>query len=322
MIIISYYGIFMKSSDIIFVAGHNGMVGSAILRALKHNGFNNIVLATRSELNLLKKREVESFFQNKKPDYVFLAAAKVGGIRANIQYPVEFLYENLEIQNNILYSCNLYKVKKVVFLGSSCIYPANCPQPMKEEYLMTGPLEPTNEGYALAKIAGLKLAQYYTQEYGLNCLCPMPCNLYGNNDSFDPINSHVLSALVKKFVDAVEEKQENVTIWGTGTARREFMHVDDLADALLFLVEHWTVPDIINVGTGTDISIFNLAHLIAKKVNYYGTINWDSSMPDGMKQKCLDVSKLQSLGYKHKISLERGIEDVIKEYLIFKENKH
>jgi GDP-L-fucose synthase len=304
----------MHKNDKMYVAGHRGMVGSAIVRALKREGYSNIILATREELDLQERMEVELFFKKTKPDYVFLAAARVGGIQANIQYPVEFLSENLTIQNNVIRSCHEHSVKKLIFLGSSCIYPAKCPQPIKEEYLMTGPLEPTNEGYALAKIAGLKLAQYYAQEYGLNCLCPMPCNLYGYNDCFDPQNSHVLSALVKKFVDAVDEDQKSITMWGTGVARREFMHVDDLADALLFLVNHWNVPDIINIGSGTDISIFELAQLIAKKVDYQGMIEWDSSKPDGMMRKCLDVSKLEALGFHNRISLDKGIEGVIQEY--------
>jgi GDP-L-fucose synthase len=304
----------MQKSDRIYVAGHKGMVGSAIVRALNRNGFHNLITATRQELDLKEKSNVESFFKTEKPDFVFLAAAKVGGIQANMRYPVEFLYENLMIQNNIIHSCHAQQVKKVIFLGSSCIYPNQCPQPIKEEYLMTGPLEPTNEGYALAKIAGLKLAQYYNKEYGLACLCPMPCNLYGKNDSFDPANSHVLSALVKKFVDAGGENNKNVTLWGSGNARREFMHVDDLAEAVLFLVDRWNVADIINVGSGTDISIRDLAELIARKTNYNGSISWDTSMPDGMMQKCLDVSKLHALGFRSKISLDTGIDDVVRQY--------
>lgn len=304
----------MKETDKIFVAGHNGMVGSAIVRALQRQKFNNIIFRSRQELDLLDKTSVESFFDIEKPDIVILAAAKVGGIRANMEYPVEFLYDNLSIQNNVIHCCHINQVKKFVFLGSSCIYPANAPQPIKEDYLMTGPLEPTNEGYALAKIAGLKLAQYYSQEYGLDCLCPMPCNLYGFNDSFDPLNSHVLSAIVRKFVDAVDEGKDNVVMWGTGKARREFMHVDDLADAILFLIDHWKGSSIINVGTGTDVTIADLANLIAKKINYTGTISWDTSMPDGMLKKCLDITKLHSLGFTAKIPLERGIENVIQEY--------
>jgi len=310
----------MKKDDCIYVAGHKGMVGSAIVRALQRDGFKNIVTASRQELDLKDTIEVSRFFKKNQPDFVFLAAAKVGGIQANIRHPVEFLYENLEIQNNIIHSCHDNHVKKLIFLGSSCIYPAKCPQPIKEEYLLTGPLEPTNEGYALAKIAGLRLAQYYSKEYGSDCLCPMPCNLYGHSDSFDPVNSHVLSALVKKFVDAVEDDEKEVTMWGSGKARREFMHVDDLACALLFLVDAWKTSDIINVGSGSDISINELATLIAKKTRYNGSIIWDVSMPDGMMQKCLDVTKLHTLGFRSKIPLETGIDAVIQEYKQIKES--
>lgn len=304
----------MRLHDNIYIAGHKGMVGSAIVRALQKRGFTNLIIATRQELDLLDTAGVDGFFQVKRPDYVFLAAAKVGGIKANLTYPVEFLMENLIIQNNIISCCHKYQVKKLIFLGSSCIYPARCPQPMKEEYLLTGPLEPTNEGYALAKIAGLRLAHYYHKEYGLDCLCPMPCNLYGHNDNFDPDNSHVLSALVKKFVDAVDNNEKNVILWGTGDARREFLHVDDLAEALLFLVDHWHQPEIINVGSGSDISIKELAELMARKTGYTGSISWDTSMPDGMMRKCLDISLLQTLGYQSQIPLEVGIVQVIKEY--------
>ena len=308
----------MLSQDRIYIAGHKGMVGSAIVRALSAKGYTNLITATRQELDLLNTATVDIFFKSNKPDYVFLAAAKVGGIKANLTHPVEFLLENLIIQNNIISSCHKYKVKKLIFLGSSCIYPAQCPQPMKEESLLTGPLEPTNEGYALAKIAGLRLAQYYNKEYGLDCLCPMPCNLYGHNDNFDPEISHVLSGLVKKFVDAVDNNEKNVILWGTGAARREFLHVDDLAEALLFLVDHWHQPEIINVGSGFDISIKELAELIARITGYTGNMTWDTSMPDGMMRKCLDITKLTSLGYQSKIPLEGGIEGVIKEYKAFK----
>ena len=304
----------MQKNDRIYVAGHNGMVGSAIVRALRKRGFQNLIIASRQELDLRDKLKVESFFNKTKPDYVILAAAKVGGIKANIQFPVEFLYENLLIQNNVIRCSYESRIKKLIFLGTSCVYPAQCQQPIKEEYLLTGPLEPTNEGYALAKIAGLKLAQYFYKEYGMECLCPIPCNLYGQKDSFDPDNSHVLSALVKKFVDAVDEDKKNVTIWGSGRARREFMHVDDLVDALLLLIDKWQGPEIINVGSGTDIAIKDLAKLIATKTKYTGSVTWDTTMPDGMMQKCLDVSKLNSLGYKQRISLETGIEGVIQEY--------
>ncbi len=308
----------MNQKDKVFVAGHNGMVGSAIIRALHAKGFTQIITATRRELDLCDFVKVELFFRDTKPDYVFLAAAKVGGIEANRRSPADFLLENLRIQNNVIHQSYKTGVKKLIFLGSSCIYPRECPQPMKEEYLLTGPLEPTNEGYALAKIAGLKLAQFYQQQYGLHCINPMPCNLYGTNDSFDLNNSHVLSALVKKFVDAVDDHKKEVALWGSGIARREFMHVDDLAQALLFLVDVWDSPEIINVGWGSDISIKELAYLIAKKAGFQGEIKWDTAMPDGMLRKCLDVSKLTSLGYRPSINLPQGAAQTIAEYVAIK----
>ena len=304
----------MKKDAKIYVAGHAGMVGSAIMRALSARGYSQLITASHAAVDLCDASAVGRFLKEKRPQYVFLAAAKVGGIQANKSHPVEFLRDNLTIQNNIIHHACLNEVKKLVFLGSSCIYPRECPQPMKEESLMTGPLEPTNEGYALAKIAGLRLAQYYQREYGLECLNPMPCNLYGANDSFDPANSHVLSALVKRFVDAAEARTPEVTLWGSGIARREFLHVDDLARALLLLVEKWHSPEIINVGCGADVSIKELASLIAGKTGYLGKISWDTTMPDGMLRKCLDVSKLNALGYRPEITLEQGIEGVIADY--------
>lgn len=304
----------MKKDDKIFVAGHKGMVGSAIVRSLRSEGYANIITVIREELDLRNEKAVESFFESEKPDYVFLAAAKVGGIKANITYPVEFLRDNLMIQNNIIHQCYKTGVKKLVFLGSSCVYPRECPQPMKEEYLLTGPLEPTNEGYALAKIAGLRLVQYYYKEYGLKSICPMSCNLYGTGDSFDLDNSHVLAALVRKFVDAVNEEKDKVVLWGSGIARREFMHVDDLAMALLFLLERWDSPEIINVGSGEDVSIKELADMVSRKVGFKGKITWDTKMPDGMPKKCLDSSKLKALGFKPQIPLEEGIVMVIEDY--------
>jgi len=249
---------------------------------------------------------------------VIMAAAKVGGINANRQSPAEFLYDNLMIQCNLIHQSYRSQVRQLVFLGSSCIYPRECPQPMREEYLLTGSLEPTNEGYALAKIAGLKMAQYYQRQYGLPCLCPMPCNLYGPKDSFDPNHSHVLTALVKKFVDAVDERKMEVTLWGTGIARREFLHVDDLAKAVLFLMKEWPSPEIINVGSGRDLSIRELAEIIAEKTHYAGAINWNNSMPDGMLRKCLDVSKIQALGFNPEIDLSDGINQIISEYRSYK----
>ncbi len=290
------------------------MVGSSIISQLKKSGYNNIITATSNELDLKDRGAVDNFFRSNSIEYVFLAAAKVGGIKANISHPAEFLYDNLMIQNNIFECCRKYGIKKLLFLGSSCIYPKDCPQPMKEEYLMTGPLEPTNEGYALAKIAGLKMALYYNQQYGLNTICPMPCNLYGANDHFDPENSHVLSALVKKFVDAVEDDTKKVVLWGSGIARREFLNVEDLSVALLFLMEKWNHPEIINVGWGDDISIRDLATLVAKKTGYHGQIEWDTTMPDGMLRKCMDISKITALGFTPKITLDEGIIRMISDY--------
>lgn len=309
----------MEKQDCIYVAGHRGMVGSAILRALEEKKFENIVTASRAGLDLRNTSEVQNFIAKNKPDYVFLAAAKVGGIQANRTFPADFLYDNLMIQNNVIHACHLNNVKKVLFLGSSCIYPRECPQPMKEEYLLTGPLEPTNEGYALAKIAGLKMAEYYHRQYGLNCVCPMPCNLYGTNDSFDPRNSHVISALVKKFVDARDQGENGVEVWGSGSARREFMHVDDAARACLFLMEKWDSPEIVNVGPGTDISIKDLAGVIAGMVGFTGDLKWNTAMPDGMMKKCLDVSKMNALGFKPEITLEIGLRQVINDYQNLKE---
>jgi GDP-L-fucose synthase len=304
----------MKLSNRIFVAGHRGMVGSALVRALEKSGYTSIVTASRQEVDLRDTASVADFFARERPDYVLLAAAKVGGIQANRMAPATFLYDNLMIQNNVIHEAYRTGVKKLVFLGSSCVYPRDCPQPMREEYLMTGPLEPTNEGYAIAKIAGLKMVQYYHQQYGLSGICPMPCNLYGPNDSFDPQHSHVLSALVKKFSDAADEGKTEVTMWGTGSARREFLHVDDLARAVLFLMDRCDSPEIINVGSGTDVSIRELAEMIARKVGYEGKLVWDTSMPDGMPRKCMDVSKLSALGFSPAIPVEEGVDQVIAEY--------
>lgn len=298
----------------VYVAGHRGLVGSAMVRHLRDEGFQNIISATRCELDLRDPSAVRAFFGLTRPQVVILAAARVGGIQANRTSPGEFLYDNLMIQNNVIFQAKEHRAERLVFLGSSCIYPRECPQPMKEEHLMAGPLEPTNEGYALAKIAGLRLAQYYEQQYGLRSLCPIPCNLYGSNDSFDPQHSHVLSALVRRFVDAAEAGLAEVTLWGTGIARREFLHVDDLARALLFLLESDRSSAIINVGSGTDVSIRELADLITAKVGYRGELRWDPSMPDGMMRKCLDVSRMRDLGFVPAIALSDGIDDVISEY--------
>lgn len=311
----------MNKSDKIFIAGHRGMVGSALLRLFKKSGYENIVTAEKSELDLTDQKMTADFFDAVRPAHVILAAAKVGGIQANRKYPAEFLYENLVIQNNVIHQCYEKNARTIVFLGSSCIYPRECPQPIREEYLLTGPLEPTNEGYALAKIAGLRMAQYYSKEYGIRAVNPMPCNLYGTNDSFDPEKSHVLSALVKKLVDARDAKTPVVTMWGSGIARREFMHVDDLARAVIFLIFNYGSSEIINVGSGYDISIRELAEKIALKTGYDGKMKWDTSMPDGMLRKCLDVSKLKALGFEPSISLDAGIDEMITEYKKIKSNK-
>ncbi|HEX6641756.1 MAG TPA: GDP-L-fucose synthase [Thermoanaerobaculia bacterium] len=297
-----------------FVAGHRGMVGSAMVRALTRAGYTNLLTAPRESLDLRDRRAVAEFFRRERPEVVILSAAKVGGINANRLLPAEFLYDNLIVQTNVIDESRLAGVKLLVFLGSSCIYPRECPQPMKEEYLLTGPLEPTNEAYALAKIAGLRMAYYYEKQYGMRVVCPMPTNLYGTNDNFDPQNSHVLSALVKKFSDAADAGADRVTVWGSGTARREFLHVDDAARGILLLMEQWHSPEIINLGVGEDITIRELAQLIAAKAGFTDAIDWDTSMPDGMPRKLLDVSKIAALGFKPEIALEEGIERTIAEY--------
>lgn len=304
----------MNNTSKIYIAGHKGMVGSAILRLLQQRGFTNLVVATSKELDLTNQAQVQDFFEKNKPEIVILAAAKVGGIQANIDNPGKFLYENLQIQNNIIHQAYLHKIEKLVFLGSSCIYPKECPQPMKEEYMLTGKLEPTNEGYALAKIAGLKMAEAYFKQYGLKSISLMPCNLYGPNDSFDLNHAHVLSSLVKKFSDAKKSNQTEITLWGTGIARREFMHVDDLAEATLFMLQNYHSVDFINIGWGTDVSIKELAETIANKVNFTGSINWDATKPNGMLRKCMDVEKMKNLGFEPKITLSQGIDEMISIY--------
>jgi len=301
-------------SDRIFLCGHRGMVGSAILRALQENGFSDIILRNRQELDLLDQTAVDRFFTREHPDGIILAAARVGGIGANTRYPYEFLYENLQIQNNTIHSALKHGVGKFVFLGSSCVYPRDCPQPMKEEYIMTGPLEPSNEGYALAKIAGLRLMQYMRDEYNTTTLSVMPCNLYGPNDTFDRNRSHVMSALVRKFVDARKSGENEVILWGTGTARREFLHVDDFARALMLLIQRWKSAEIVNIGCGEDVSIQELAGMVAKASGYGGKILWDSTKPDGMPRKCLDISKLTKIGFVPEISLHSGIEQLVRLY--------
>jgi len=304
----------INRKDKIYVAGHKGMVGSAITRLLQRRGFENLILRSRSELDLRESLSVQMFFQSEKPEFVILSAARVGGIQANINYPAEYLYENLIIQSNVIHQSFLTGVKKLCFLGSSCIYPREAPQPMKEEYLLTGPLEPTNEGYGLAKIAGIKMIEFYRRQYGFCGISLMPCNLYGTNDSFDPLYSHVLSALIRKFVDAVDRNESKVTIWGTGIAKREFMHVDDAAEAVLFMMEVYDSPLHLNIGWGEDVSIKDLAILAAQLTGFQGELHWDTSKPDGMPRKCMDVSRMKVLGYIPQIKLEQGILSMISEY--------
>ncbi|MGO9482315.1 MAG: GDP-L-fucose synthase [Candidatus Kryptoniota bacterium] len=304
----------MEKNSKIFVAGHRGLVGSAIVRALQAKDFKNIVTRTHAELDLIDQGAVKNFFEEEKPEYVFLAAAKVGGIYANNTYPADFIYENLQIQNNVIHNSYKYAVKKLCFLGSSCIYPKLAPQPMKEEYLLDGKLEPTNEPYAVAKIAGIKMCQSYNRQYGTNFISVMPTNLYGPNDNFDLQNSHVLPALIRKFVEAKKANAPSVTIWGTGKPRREFLHVDDMAEACLFLMDNYNDGEIVNIGTGEDIAIEDLAELIGKEVGYEGVIEFDSSKPDGTPRKLLDVSRINALGWKARTSLMDGLGDAIDWY--------
>ena len=291
----------------IYIAGHRGLVGSAIVRALKKQGYNNFILRTHSELDLLDQKSVADFFKEEKPEYVFLAAAKVGGIMANNTYPADFIYKNLAIQNNIIHNAYLNGVKKLLFLGSSCIYPKLARQPIKEEHLLTGGLEPTNEPYAVAKIAGIKMCQAYNRQYETNFISVMPTNLYGPNDNFDLENSHVLPAMIRKFHEAKISNQNEVVVWGTGAPKREFLYVDDLADACVFLMNNYDNSEIINIGTGEDISIKELAEMIKEIIGFTGEIAWDASKPDGTPRKLLDVSRLHNLGWKHQINLPDGI---------------
>jgi GDP-L-fucose synthase len=305
----------LEKESKVYVAGHRGMVGSAIVRKLKMEGFSNLVLKTSSELDLRNQLQVSSFFKQEKPDYVFLAAAKVGGIIANNTYRADFLYENLAIQNNVIHDSYLNGVKKLMFLGSSCIYPKLAPQPMKEECLLTGLLEPTNEPYAIAKIAGIKMCEAYRDQYGCNFISVMPTNLYGYNDNYHPENSHVLPALIRKLHEAKINGLSEVSIWGTGTPKREFLFADDLADACFFLMQNYNKPELINVGTGKDLCIAELALLVKEVIGFKGNLVFDTSKPDGTPRKLLDVSRLLGLGWSHKISLEEGIELTYSEYL-------
>jgi GDP-L-fucose synthase len=303
----------MLLEDKIFVAGHRGMVGSALVRALNEGGYSNLITRTSSELDLSNQAQVHAFFEAENPKYVFMAAAKVGGIVANNTFRAEFLYNNLMIEANVVHACHLFKVEKMLFLGSSCIYPKLAPQPLKEEYLLAGYLEPTNEPYALAKIAGIKLAESYRDQYGCNFISAMPTNLYGPNDNYDLQNSHVLPALLRKFHSAVQSGSNEVEIWGSGNPRREFMHVDDLADACLFLMKSYDDRGFVNVGTGSDVSIRELAELIAEVTGYTGKLVFDPSKPDGTPRKLMDVGRLHRLGWSHQYSLRSGIESVYAE---------
>lgn len=305
----------MNISDKIYIAGHRGMVGSAIMRKLIKEGFTNIIAKTSSELDLKQQQSVNDFFEKEKPDYVFVAAAKVGGIMANNTYKAEFLYDNLMIEANIIHASYKNNVKKLLFLGSSCIYPKLAPQPLKEEYLLSGLLEPTNEPYAIAKIAGIKLCEYYREQYGCNYISAMPTNLYGPNDNYDLQTSHVLPALIHKFHLAKINHSLSVTLWGSGSPKREFLYADDLANACFYLMQNYNEKQFVNIGTGEDLTIHELASLIKNIVGYKGEIIWDRTKPDGTPRKLMDVSKIHSLGWKHEIGLEKGIKKVYEDFL-------
>lgn len=303
----------MNPQDKIYVAGHRGMVGSAIVRRLQKEGYNDIITRTSQELDLTDQAAVADFFAKHKPDYVFLAAAKVGGIMANNTYRGQFIYENLMIQSNVIHHAHLHGVKKLMFLGSSCIYPKLAPQPLKEEYFLTGPLEPTNEPYAVAKIAGIEMCDAYRAQYGSNFVSVMPTNLYGPNDNYDLKNSHVLPAMLRRFHEAKINSQKEVIIWGTGEPKREFLHADDMADACFFLMQNYNEKGLVNIGIGIDISIRDLAILIKNIVGFEGDLLFDTTKPDGTPRKLMDVSKLNSSGWKAKIGLEEGIASVYEE---------
>ncbi len=304
----------MKQNDKIYVAGHRGMVGSAICRQLEKNGFSNIITRTSSELDLTQQQAVSDFFEKEKPKFVFLAAAKVGGIHANNTYRADFLYRNLMMESNVIHAAYLYGVEKLLFLGSSCIYPKMAPQPLKEDSLLTGTLEYTNEPYAIAKIAGIKLCEAYQDQYGCNFISAMPTNLYGPNDNYDLQNSHVLPALIRKFHEAKIQGASSVEVWGTGSPLREFLHVDDLAEACCFLMQNYNEKQFVNVGCGSDLSIKDLAEMIQDVVGFKGALIWNTEKPDGTPRKLMDISKIKSLGWSPKIELNLGIQMVYKEY--------
>lgn len=305
----------MDKNSKIFVAGHSGLVGTAIVRRLREQGYPNLILKTHAELDLTNQTEVDKFFATESPDCVIDSAAKVGGIKANMTFPAEFLYENLQIQNNLIWSAKEYGTKKFLFLGSSCIYPRDAEQPMKEEYFSKGAPEPTNEAYAYAKIAGMKLCEYINTEFGLDYTSCMPTNIYGENDNFDPETSHVIPSLLRRMHEAKVTNQSEVVIWGSGISRREFLHVDDLADAIVWLLENYSDKQFLNIGTGEDISIKELAVMIKELVGYEGNLVFDTTKPDGMPKKLLDVTHLHKAGWKHKISFEEGLKRTYNWYL-------
>jgi GDP-L-fucose synthase len=305
----------MKLNSKIYVAGHNGMVGSSIIRRLKELGYSNIITSDRNKVNLTNQMHVQSFFVNEEPEYVFLAAAKVGGIKGNDDYRADFIYDNVMIQSNVIKCCHDFKVKKLLFLGSSCIYPKMCQQPIKEDYLLSGKLEPTNDAYAIAKITGIKMCQDFNKQYGDNFISLMPTNLYGPNDNYDLNNSHVLPAMIRKFHEAKLSNKESVEIWGTGTPMREFLYVDDLSDACVHLMNNYNDPEIVNIGTGIDITIKELANTVSDVIGYKGNIHFNTDMPDGTPRKLLDVSKLKELGWVYKTELKEGIEKSYYNYI-------
>lgn len=316
----------MEKNSRIYVAGHRGLAGSAIVRRLQSAGYNNLLLRTHKELDLEIQKDVQEFFEKERPEYIFLAAAKVGGILANTTYPADFIYNNIIVETNVIHAAYKFGVKKLLFLGSSCIYPRHAPQPMKEEYLLTGELEPTNEPYAVAKIAGIKMCQAYNRQYGTNFISVMPTNLYGPNDNFDLETSHVLPALIRKFHEAKDTpkvknfsqpkpKPQPVVLWGTGSPRRELLYVDDLADACVFLMNNYDGSEIVNIGTGKDVTIRQLAEIIRDVVGFNGEIQWDTTKPDGTPRKLLDVSKINRLGWRPQVELKEGIAETYKWYL-------
>lgn len=308
----------MEKDAKIYVAGHRGLVGSSIVRKLKAEGYNNLIMKTKEELDLRRQADVEEFFRDQAPDYVFLAAAKVGGINYNATHPADFSYDNILIQTNVIDSAYHNRCKKLLFLGSACIYPKVTPQPIKEEYFLTGPLEPSNEGYALAKIFGMKMCEYYQQQFGFNAISLMPANLYGPNDNFIPEQGHVIPGLITKFYNAMRDNQNSIMCWGDGSPTREFLYVDDLADACLFLMENYNQPNFINVGSDVEITIKDLAEIIKKEVGFTGSILWDTSLPNGTPKRKTDNSRLFAMGWKPKVSFEDGLAKTIQWY---KENK-